>query len=417
MPWPTPWPKAAERPKMYALLHIWYRPIPMPPDPCPPAEYHGLWNLRWAWHPKGDNPCGTIAGAPWLRQISSQAYPLTGPYDSGNEEILRWQIRQAQAAGIDGFFVSTYSWMPHLSYVKDIFFGNAATGRKGMLRLAHEENFKVAIEAWGIADDSEEARMFTPQWEQMVGEHLSLIASSPYRDAYITIKGKPAYWIIMPDWFGIYETRAFFDGTAAAPRDVAWLARLKGTPKLNDVLRVNEYLSRSTVHHVSWYDDPTTKGFRYNGNFGDDLTRVRESFGERGMVPIAHAYTGYDERMGVIDPSYNGRYGLRSVIPQFLDAAVQARADIVLLESFNEWGEGSQLEAGVNVHAWRNMGQEPDLYLDGTGAAAPYKYLDVLRRFNGMQEWVSPRPPPCSAYDPLMREHGPTSGVQCLTAQ
>jgi hypothetical protein len=390
---------------MYALLHVWYRPIPMPPNPCPPEEYHGLWNLRWAWHPKGDNPCATIAGVPWLRQISSQAYPLTGPYDSGNEDILRWQIRQAQAAGIDGFFVSTYSWQPHLAYVEDIFFGNPATGRKGILRIAHEERFKVGIEGWGILD-TEESQSFVWHWEAMVGRHLSRLATSPYRDAYLTIGGKPAYWIILPDWMGIYEGRDFFDGTESAPRSVSWLVRIKGTPKQQTVLQMNERLNlqRSVIQHVSWYDDPTTKDFRFNASFGDDLTRIRESYLQKGMVPIAHAYTGYDERSGVIDPSYNGRWGSRSVIPKFLDAAVQARADVILLESFNEWGEGSQLEAGVNIHAWRNMGQEPDLYLDAAGNAEPYKYLNLLRKFNGMQEWVAPQPPPCSAMDPLMRQ-------------
>jgi hypothetical protein len=402
-PYPTPWPEA-ERAKVYALLHIWYKAIPMPPSPCPPDERHGLWGLRWAWPPKADNPCGTIAGVPWLRQISSESYPLTGPYDSRNEDILRWQIRQAQAAGIDGFFVSTYSWQPHLLYLKDIFFGDTATGRKGILRIAQEEKFKVGIEAWGILDDPE-SRSFTWWWEDMVEEHLDLIAAHPARDAYLTINGKPAYWIILPDWYGDYELRDFFDGTESKPRNMSWIVRQKGTPTLNRVLKVNEGLRRSVVQYESRYDDPTTTGFRFNRNFGDDLTRIRENFMSKGMVPIAHAYTGYDERSGVVDPSYQGRWGERSVIPKFLDAAAQARADIILVESFNEHAEGSHIEASLNIGRFRDMGQERDLFLDENGQDAPYKYLDIIRRFNGMQEWVPPKPPPCSALDPLMREY------------
>lgn len=404
VPYPTPWPEAAGRPAVYALLHVWYKAIPMPPNPCPPDEYHGMWNLRWAWYPKGDNPCQTLPGVPWLRQISSQAYPLTGPYDSGNEDILRWQIRQAQAAGIDGFFVSTYSWVPHLAYTKDIFFGNPTTGRKGILQIAHEEKFKVAIEAWGILDDAE-SRSFTWFWEDMVEEHLALIATHPYRDAYITIGGRPAYWIILPDWMGGYELRDLLDGTEDQPRSVSWIMRLKGTPKLNTVLKVNETLKRSVAQYESRYNRPSPKGFEYNVHFGDDLMRVRGEYMKRGMVPIAHTYTGYDERSGIIDRSYQGRYGERAVIQKFLDASVQAQADVILLESFNEWGEGSQLEAGINITQYRDMGQERDLYLDEAGQPAPYKFLDILRRFNGMQEWVNPKPPPCSALDPLMREH------------
>jgi len=328
---------------------------------------------------------------------------LTGPYDSGNEDILRWQIRQAQAAGIDGFFVSTYSWQPHLAYLKDIFFGNAATGRKGLLQIAHEEKFKVAIEAWGILDD-EESRSFTWIWEDMVEEHLKLIATHPYRDAYITINGRPAYWIILPDWMGGYELRDFFDGTEAMPRNVAWIVRQKGTPTLNRVLKVNESLKRSVVHYESRYNRPSPNGFQFNVHFGDDLTRVRENFNSWRMAPIAHAYTGYDERAGVIDASYQGRWGERSVIPTFLEAAAQAQAEIILVESFNEHGEGSHLEMSLNIERWRDMGQERNLFRDEQGRDAPFKYLDDFRRFNGMKELVLPKPPPCSAIDPLMRD-------------
>ncbi len=78
-------------------------------------------------------------------------------------------------------------------------------------------------------------------------------------------------------------------------------------------------------------------------------------------------------------------------------------AKIIIIESWNEWGEGSQIEAGINISQWRDEGQERNLYQDSAGDDAPYLYLDVIRKFNGMQEWVAPHPPPCSALDPLIR--------------
>jgi len=118
------------------------------------------------------------------------------------------------------------------------------------------------------------------------------------------------------------------------------------------------------------------------------------------------------------DGSAGRRWGERSIILTFLNDSRQAGARIILMESFNEHGEGSQLEACLNIERWRDMGQERGLFLDEQGADAPYKYLDILRKFNGMEEWVSPEPPPCSAVDPLMRlrtQAGPQQ-VQCQSA-
>ena len=391
-PYPTPYPKHQEI-QTYTLLHIWYSPIPTtyPTDGEWPA-----WWLRWIWPPHTDDPYKTFSGAPWLREISSQAYPLTGPYDSRNEDILRWQIRQAKAAGLDGFFVPVYSWDEKLGYLDDVFFGNEAQGREGLLRLAAEADFKVAIEGWGVFNDFD--RKADP-WKEAIARHLAAIEASPYKNAYIRIADRPAYWIHLPDgWMSRRELLEFLDGTDEHPRRVSWVMR--PSPK-STVMNINALLHNARLQFISWYDDPTTEGFRFNQNFAGDLNDIRVNYADIGMVPIAHAYTGYDERMGE-DQRATQRFGERSIIPTFLEDSRRAGARIILTESFNEWGEGSQIEAGLNVAQWRNMGQERDLYLDAQGAVAPYKYLDIFRTFNGMQEWVPPEPPPCSALDPLM---------------
>lgn len=390
-PWPTPYPKHQDI-QTFALLHIWYSAIPetYPKD----GEWPAFW-LRWVWPPHPDDPYKTIPGAPWLREISSEAYPLTGPYDSRNEQILRWQFRQAKAAGLTGFFVPVYSWDANLGYLDDLFFNV-------VLRLAHEMDLKVAIEGWGFVNESDAPRKARP-WKDAIARHLAAIETSPYKDAYIQIDGKPAYWIIYPGWMSSKrELLEFFDGTDAQSREVSWL--LRAVPK-NTVFNINAYLRNSRLQYVSWYDDPTTEGFRFNEEFAGDIVKIRTEFADKGMVPIAHAYTGYDERAGVPDGSAGRRWGERSIIPTFLNDSKRAGARIILMESFNEWGEGSFLEAGLNIEQWRDMGQERGLFRNEQGVDAPYKYLDILRKFNGMQEWVTPEPPPCSAIDSLMLSH------------
>jgi hypothetical protein len=398
-----------ERAKVYVLIHLWYTAVP---ERCGTEQgAAGGWG-QWVWSGKIDDPCRTIPGAPWLREISSGAYPLTGPYDSRNPEILRWQIRQAKAAGIDGFFASVYSWEPHLAYLRDMFFG--ANSVKGLLQIAQEERFQVAIEGWGIPQPERLAMQAEP-WKTEVGRHLAAIAASPYRDAYIHIDGKPAYWLIYPDWMPEQDVVPFFEGTQGSPRSVTWILR---APTVDQAVRLNPQLVRSKLQFPAWTAAPTQSGWAYDPNLVSTLA-LEGARSDLGMTPTAHIYTGYDERPGKVSQPFYPRYGLRDGVTFITDAlenAVTHGARMIFIESWNEWGEGSQIEAGVNIADWRDEGRERTLYRDGTGRDEPYLYLDIFRKFNGMQQWVPPQPPPCSVLDPLMplrNQQEPKPAWQC----
>jgi len=401
-PWPTPYPEKEGQPPVYVFIHLWYTAVP---ERCgSPGGAAGGWG-PWVWGGRIDDPCAVISGAPWLREISSPAYPLTGPYESGNEDVMRWQIRQAKAAGIDGFFTGVYSWAPHLDFVFDNFFGNPVTHRKGLLQIAHEENFKVGIEGWGPSEPNPPAQRGPCIAE--VARHVAAIETSPYRDAYITIQGKPAYWLIVPQWMSERDQVTFFDGTPEHPRSFNWL--LRGNFDLQEVVALNERLERSQAQYVSFDGLPSFNGWERNPGFADDQWRILQ-MPETGMIPISHTYTGYDERSGRFKEPYRGRFGLRNGtehIRDFLEDSITYGAQIILCESWNEFGEGSMVEASVNIVPWRDMGQERDLFLDDQGQDDPYRYLKIFSEFNGMQEWVPPRPPPCSIVDPLMLQFSP----------
>jgi hypothetical protein len=383
------------RPPVYALIHLWYKPAP---QSCPTVGHPRVAWGQWVWSQKMDDPCRIIPGTLWLREISSGVYPLTGPYNSSHEDVMRWQIRQAKAAGIDGFLISLYSWEPHLRYLRDLFFGNEVQGIKCMLRIAPEEGFKIGIEGWGLPDEEDRARQIQ-SWKDEVGWHLAAIAASPYRSAYITIDGRPVYWCFFHDWMSEAERLEFFDGTAADPRQVTWILR---NGSVDAVAALNRRLKNSRAQYVTWTGVPEVNGWRLNANFASELTRTA-SLANLGMIPISHAYTGYDERHGVPERPYTGRYGLRdgdAYITNFLERSATSGARLILMESFNEWGEGSQLEAGLNIEAYRDMGQERGLYLDSNGVDDPYRYLKIIARFKG-KEWVPPVLP-CSIMDPIM---------------
>ncbi len=81
-----------KKPALWAVYYPWYG--------TPAGSAH-----RWAhWvDPQHADAAAANAEHPAIR---SKAYPLAGVYDSDDPAVVRWHLRLAKAAGLDGFVVS-----------------------------------------------------------------------------------------------------------------------------------------------------------------------------------------------------------------------------------------------------------------------------------------------------------------------
>src|ERR1022692_4502064 len=87
---------APARPILLAFYHPWYG------TPWGSAQRWHKWDsysFPERYHPEQVKPNGR-------HDIASGDYPLIGPYDQGDREVVRWHFRLAKAAGIDGFLCS-----------------------------------------------------------------------------------------------------------------------------------------------------------------------------------------------------------------------------------------------------------------------------------------------------------------------
>ncbi|MBU1852857.1 MAG: hypothetical protein KJ957_02275 [Candidatus Omnitrophica bacterium] len=74
------------------------------------------------------------------KDIASSLYPLIGPYDSTDEDVLEYHILLAKAAGIDGFMVNWYGF----SKDQDVINQNDISFKK-LLRLSEKLDFKICV--------------------------------------------------------------------------------------------------------------------------------------------------------------------------------------------------------------------------------------------------------------------------------
>ncbi|MBN1562155.1 hypothetical protein JW998_18010 [candidate division KSB1 bacterium] len=85
---------SGDRPLLLAHFMPWYT--------APPVE------SGWGWHWTMDhfNPNNTNENG--RREIASHYYPLTGPYDSMDKDIMEYQVLLMKVSGIDGILVDWY---------------------------------------------------------------------------------------------------------------------------------------------------------------------------------------------------------------------------------------------------------------------------------------------------------------------
>lgn len=93
---------AHAKPLLLAFYHPWYGT----PDGSA-GRWHKWDSFRFPdrYRPERRLPNGR-------HEIASADYPLIGPYDQGDPEVVRWHFRLAKAAGIDGFLCSWWKFRP-----------------------------------------------------------------------------------------------------------------------------------------------------------------------------------------------------------------------------------------------------------------------------------------------------------------
>lgn len=102
-----------------------------------PGQTARSWE-HWRWEGPGPHHDPEKRRANGLRDIASVYYPLIGPYDSRSRAVVRYHLKTAQAAGIQGFIVDWYG--PGDNTDKPVSLLLDEAGRLGMrIAICYEE--------------------------------------------------------------------------------------------------------------------------------------------------------------------------------------------------------------------------------------------------------------------------------------
>jgi hypothetical protein len=240
------------------------------------------------------------------------------PYVSRDRSVMGRHIEQAQRAGIDALVVAWYG--------PDGATNQTEPNLAALLDEAAARSFKIAVL---FESDSP----FMPGVEKVTGGLAHLLGVHVNHPAYLRVDGRPVVFFWRPTLYSV-ETWASVRGQVDPGRSALWVSEGVDT----------SYLSVFDGHHLysnTW--TPPASLVATNQKFAARVAAMRSALGADRLW-VATVMPGYNDvkirpATGFATDREGGAYYERA-----WQAAIDSTPRWIVVNSFNEWPEGSYIE-------------------------------------------------------------------------
>ncbi len=288
----------------------------------------------------------------WFDQntwTSGQAVELPAPrYTSADPAAIQRHVAQAKGAGIDALVQSWYGPQEENNQTE--------TNFRLLLDQAAAQGLQAAV-------DVETSGPFFGDAGAVSGALSTLLATHAQHPAYLRYQGKPVVFFWRQERFPVEQWQTIREQVDPG-RTTLWIA--EGTD-----LSYQQVFDGHHLYSIAWAGSPAGQLAKW----GD---AVRGYAAENGVdrLWVATAMPGYnDTNLPRADafavPRNNGDY-----YRQTWQAALDSRPNMIIITSFNEWLEGTQLEPSDSYgNLYLDITRELATGLKGSPPAAPVPAL------------------------------------------
>ncbi len=300
------------------------------------AFYYGWYGTKdvsgeWRHWSAGGNPDEKEGGR---RRIASAHFPENDVYDSTNVETIRRHLKLAQEAGINAFIVSWWGKDTHEE--KNLL---------AMMDVIEKEKFPVRVSVYIEAIPDEKSENILP-----LLQYINKMFTQ--RKSYLRYDGKPVVFVygraIFPSVYCVFE-----GCKESPPERVDWTDAIKTIKKESPMFVVSDAIAYTMFNKLN---DIAAMGFDgahvYNPhletNMKLNMAKTYKNFVKSAralkLLPAVTVIPGYDDRwsgrkVASVTERKDGKlYG------SLWDGAISSGSPWVLITSFNEWHEGSEIE-------------------------------------------------------------------------
>jgi len=332
-------------------------------------EYGGEWG--WHWTMNHFSPSKVDENG--HREIASHYYPLMGPYDSRDPDLLEYQVATMKLSGIDGVIVDWYGMEDYLDYgmLNDstikLFDVIKNAGMK--FAICYEDQTIKHMVDQGHLDDGD---VYTYAQEVMKYMQTNWFND----DAYMKIDGQPVLFNFGPQYFvNVADWYIIFEGLNPQPMFVT----------------LDYKVAPAAVGGFPWPPMSLTQKGLLNE---DTLVAYLSDFYERtadNKIVTASAFPGFRDiyYQAGVGSSYgylNPRDG--ETFQTTLDLAVASNPDIIQLVTWNDYGEGTNIEPAEDYnYRYLEMvqdtrrNQNPDFPFGADDLPIPLKLYQLRKQY------------------------------------
>jgi len=274
---------------------------------------NGQWGIHWTMANR--NP--DIVDGSGKRQIAAHYYPEIGPYASGRDDVVDYQLLLMKYAGVDGVFIDWPGTLQHNDYPANHRNSEAiirGTERVGLEFAVVYEDRNIGI-GWqdGVVSD----RIAAAQNDMRYAGNNFFTKSN-----YVRVNGAPLLLVFGPITF----------------------------ENPNDWSQIFNVLNQRPTFLTLWYesqDAGQNAAGEYCWIWTDYIDGIRNFYQNRPLgVKIGGAYPGFHTfyREGGWQDDIHWQLPFGSTFSQLLDLALQYNIGMIQLNTWNDYGEGTMIE-------------------------------------------------------------------------